>query len=1090
MNESAEIDQGGTRQRRQFALVAACFLISGFAALLYETVWLRQFAILLGTSEQALAVVLASYMGGLAIGALVASRVVDTVRRPLLTYGLLEFGIAVAALLVPHGITLAYTIQSAVLGGQAEPPGAGGIVQVAFCFGTAFGLISIPTALMGATLPLLARHVVTSDEDLGPKIGFLYAINTAGAVVGTMVAAFLLLPELGLGRTTWVGAGSNVLVFLIVLVLVRSHSDIQLPESKQANLAEGPREAEPPRRKKKQRRNRRGDAPEINDDSRFRWILAFAAISGAVSFCYEIIFTRMLGQMLGGSVYAFATMLAGFLLGITIGGAIASRLTDNRTAAAKWFVYAQAAAAICTLMTFHLVNEFVAWPWHDWGGPSATVVQVLASILALLPTATCIGATFPFAIRVYARSEREAALGTARVYFWNVLGGIVGAIATGILILPLFQYHGAAALAIGANILIAVGVVLVLRISRAHLIVAGIALVLLANRFPSPPENVLRVSAISGQLTEGRILFNHIGKSATVTVFERTEAIIFQTNGLPESSLLPLGVGEVHRHSAYWLSSLPKLIRPDSKSMLIIGLGGGVAAEMIPPSINSIDILELEPSVVDANRAVADRRNHHPLADPRINIVLNDARNALALTNKKYDVIVSQPSHPWTAGASHLYSREFDQLIRRHLNPGGVFLQWMNTGFIDVELMKSMGSSLLDVFPHVRVYEPTEGVLMYVCSDRPMRPEDVDASSDGQTLCRVNPQDRELFHRLGVVTPTHLFSLLRLDDAELRRVCEGSEPITDERNLLAMRAPRLLKAETSKAITAFLRDHLPLSRGIKVVSDLCPSIDLPVYLAAIVTKDNQDWVRQIGFPLLADAATRAKMEARITRACADSNQHLAQLLRFASEYPDDSDLAVQVLSNQALGKPVALSQQQESTLRGALSANHRLIIELLEKLVAGDLESARPRDAQLASWPVDDVAYQWAVRLRLPWRLESPPHQRVRRCNEALEIIDHSAAFANSAGLAFFRVSAAVRANRPEAALGTAASLATMINDSIEEEDQARSAAALSNLIRCYAILQDERFFHGANSMRYRAVVNLVEQTLRKAQVPQTTGFR
>ncbi|MGI9472360.1 MAG: fused MFS/spermidine synthase [Rubripirellula sp.] len=1087
MNDSAEFDLQHTPHKHQFALVACCFLISGFAALLYETVWLRQFAILLGTSEQALAVVLASYMGGLAVGSLVASRVVDAVRRPLLTYGLLELGVALAALFVPYGIAFAYSIQSAVLGGKPEPPHAGGLAQGLFCFGTAFGLILIPTGLMGATLPLLTRHVVKRDEELGPKIGLLYAINTAGAVLGTMFAAFVCLPALGLRQTTWIGVGANLLVFLIVLALVRNHSDVLSPvsEDEKAKLAESHRKSGGSQHARKQTKKRRGSRHEEEtfDVSRYRWILPFAAISGGVSFCYEIIFTRMLGQMLGGSVYAFATMLAGFLLGIAIGGAIASRLMKSRRSAAIWFVYAQAAAAICTLLTYRLVNEMVTWPWGVWGGPSSTSVQVFASILALLPTATCIGATFPFAIRIYARNKDEAARASARVYFWNVLGGIVGAFATGILILPLMQYHGAVALAVMMNILIAIGVALVLQVKRTHLVVAAIALLVFASQFPSPPENVLRVSALTGQLTDGDFLFNHTGKSATVSVFDDTDSIIFQTNGLPESSLLPKGVGELHGHSGHWLSSLPSMIRPEAESMLIIGLGGGVAAEVIPPSIKTIDILEIEPSVVDANRVVANLRNHDPLTDSRINIILNDARNALTLTDKKYDVVVSQPSHPWTAGASHLYSREFDQIIHEHLNPGGIFLQWMNAEFIDVELTRSMGASLLDVFSHVRLYEPTDEVFMFVSSDEPMRPEAVSVNPDGPTTCRFNPQDRELFHRLGVITPTHLFSRLRLDEAELRHVCEGAEPITDERNLLAMRAPALVKLETSDVISSFLSDHLPLSRGMEVATDLCPSFDLPVYLSTVLTKQNQDWVREVGIPLLDDSAERANMEARIRRLDGQSNDYMNQLRRLATAHPDDTDLAVQILSSRLLGMPLELSEPQETQLRQALSADHRLIIELLERLVEGDLDSARAQDTKLARWSVDDVAYEWAVRLRIPWRLEAPMHERARRCNEVIDIIDRSAPFSNSAGLAFFRVSAGVRANRPDVALGTAASLSRMINESVNEASAGDVQAGISNLIRCYEILRDRSRFRSASPTRYRAVLQAVEKTLREAGV-------
>ena len=261
-------------------------------------------------------------------------------------------------------------------------------------------------------------------------------------------------------------------------------------------------------------------------------------------------------------------------------------------------------------------------------------------------------------------------------------------------------------------------------------------------------------------------------------------------------------------------------------------------------------------------------------------------------------------------------------------------------------------------------------------------------------------------------------------------------------------------------------------------------------LLAIVTQVNQERVRRIGYPLLTEPASHARIEAQIKRRYGNPRDYAEQLLRFATEYPDDSDLAVQLLSNNLMGNPVVLSEQQETQLRAALSADHRLIIELLEKLVVGDLEAAREKDAVLARWPVDDAAYEWAVRLRLPWRLEAPPEQRVRRCNEAIEIIDHSAPFSNSAGLAFFRVSAAVRANRPDTALGTAASQAHLINHAIDEDDRANLASGISNLMRCYEILQDERFFRAASPVRYRTVLRAVEQAMLKAGIPRPGFYR
>jgi spermidine synthase len=1084
---------------RQFTLVAGCFLISGFAALIYETVWLRQFAILLGTSEQALAVVLASYMGGLAIGSLVASRVVDSIRRPLLTYGLLELGIAVSALLVPLGLSLAGSLQASLLGGAAEPPESGSLIQTAFCFSTALGLIMIPTGLMGATLPLLARHVVSRDQDLGPKIGLLYAINTAGAVLGTMFAAFYCLGAFGLGQTTWIGASANFLVFALVLLLVRNRGVERVEVKSEQPTLQGPSAQQHDkneratkgsgrrRRENKRRRKQRSLSPDQTASSvpanqaRYHWILLFAAISGGVAFCYEIVFTRMLGHMLGGSVFAFATMLAGFLLGIALGGAIASRLAITRRAAVIGFVYAQASAAICTLFAFHLVDDMMGWEFLNdnlgWG--STTLIQVLASIMALLPTATCIGATFPFAIRIYAKDETEAARGSARVYFWNVLGGIVGALATGTILLPVLQYHGATSLAILGNILIAMGVVFVMRTERVHVALPLVAAAALGFVFPTEPVNVLRRSALAGVLAEGEILYNHVGKSATVTIFYKDGEISFQTNGLPESKIPAIGSGGFYRNESVWLSALPPLMRPGCESMLIVGLGGGVAAASTPPSVQTIDVFELESAVVEANRVVAPLREFNPLADPRINIIINDARNALALTEKKYDAIVSQPSHPWTAGASHLYTSEFNALIRDHLNPGGVFLQWMHSEFVDSELTRSMGATLLDVFPYVRMYQPLQGAFMFIASDQPIRPEDITPSPGGEiTLCEMPPLDREYYERLGIVTPTHLFAVLSLDTDGLKAMCEGAPLITDERNLLAMRAPALLRKHDQKQVQAFVESHSPVSRSLDVALELCPSLDLAVFANQKLDRISAQWVRQFTLPLFERPDERALIEANLIQATESFQAYAAHLTRSAMKYPENKEIPFLVLSNAALGKSMVLSDDEQQQLQRRLSDSHRMIIELIHQMVANNLEPAFQHDAELAAIPHDDVAYDLAVRLRIPWRLETQGSERIRRASEAVSIIDQSAPHANEDGLAWFRAAAAINARQPLVALGTIGQLANTVRRALDEPEQ-KEAAALPTLIRCYELLADPAPFVSMNR-RYQEVLFMVESVLQR----------
>ena len=469
-----------------FFWIALCFLISGFSALLYETVWLRQFAILFGTSDQALGIVLASYMGGLAFGSWIASRTIQRIKRPLLTYGVLELLIAVSALLVPVGISVATHFQERFLGGLAEPLDAGSFSQNIFTLSTTLGLILVPTALMGATLPLLARDVVRSDRELGPRVGALYAINTAGAVLGTLVAAFVLMPAIGMQATTWLGALGNAAVFGVVLLIHRRGA--LHPGMTESDGTSNPQDPHGGKGKRRAKSKHDLSAPSSHDHTpQWRHILWLVGFGGAISFCCEVLFTRMLGHFMGGSVFAFATMLAAFLLGISIGGAIASRFATNRESAAFGYVYAQLCVAVFTIFSYQLLESSAGWRWWAENAAEAGPAQIALAIGTLLPMSIGFGLAFPFAIRLLADDETQAATAAARVYSVSTVGGIVGAMGTGAWLLPWFAYHGVCTTAVVGSLLI-----------------AGLALLL----FKVRPVNAIALAGAIGVLVVARPFFS------------------------------------------------------------------------------------------------------------------------------------------------------------------------------------------------------------------------------------------------------------------------------------------------------------------------------------------------------------------------------------------------------------------------------------------------------------------------------------------------------------------------------------------------------------------------------------------------------
>lgn len=750
----------------RFLAVLGCFFVSGFAGLLYETAWTRQFAFVFGTSELAVVAVLAGYFGGLTFGAAVAGRWASRIRRPILTYGLLELGIALSALGLPTAIHASTRLYVLLFGGRVESLSTDGLTTACYYLCASFVILLVPTALMGATLPLLARYAVSEDRQIGPRIGLLYATNTIGAVAGTLTAAFILLPALGLTGTIWSGVLANVMVFLVAAWLSRTSaatSDTASPNSGVRSKSD----------------NDDACAPDHS-----RLILPIMLISGAASFSYEVLWTRLLGHVLGASVFAFSTMLASFLGGIALGAAFGSRLAKTVSRSAQAFGIVQLLIAGASALSYSLLEQLPEWAYSIGAGAQAGLAaNTTVCGIILFPGAFFIGATFPLAVRILARNESDAGPASARVYAWNTIGAIFGSVACGFVLLPRFQFGGTLVATASANLLLGAISASLVKPWRKSLVVCGaIGIVLLVLICPAEPWTLLRSSALGRRPAGGDITYYAVGRNTTVLLVDDGLGWDLRTSGLPEANIrrkdVPLGRVLIQQ----WQNALPVLARPRAKSMMFVGLGGGVAVESVPSSIERIDVVELEPEVVAANRVVSPLRQVDPLADLRVRLFSNDARNALLLSGDQYDVIVSQPSHPWTAGASHLYTREFMSMVRQRLAPDGVFLQWMSLAFVDEALLRSLVGTLCSVFPYVEMYAPYPGAVLFVTSAEPLKAwENVDA------VLQSSPAD---FSHTGIVCKEDVLAALELDSDAAKRFAEDAAIISDDFNLLQLRAKR------------------------------------------------------------------------------------------------------------------------------------------------------------------------------------------------------------------------------------------------------------------------------------------------------------
>jgi spermidine synthase len=990
---------------RTFALVLLCFLLSGGSALVYQTAWTREFAFVFGTSELAVATVLAAYMGGLAAGAAVGGRLSRRVRRPVWVYGVLELLIGLSALAVPLGLRAATWLYVRAFGGGAETPEVGGLATAFFYTACAFLILTFPTGCMGATLPLLARHAVRDDAELGRRIGILYAVNTLGAVLGTVLAGFVLLPRLGLSATLACAVAANLLIFVLAALLSRSAPPA--PPPAEARTAAAARARGIP------------------------LVLPLIAASGFASFTYEVLWTRLLGQLLGASVYAFATMLASFLVGIALGAAVAARFASSPRRAAAGFGLAQVATALLSLAAFALLQQMPALAARlAAGGTARFGADALVAGLVMLPSTLSIGATFPFAVRVLARGEEDAGPASARVYAWNTSGAIAGALGSGFFLIPALGFAATLAGGVGLNLVLAAASAGLARPPLGRLLaLAAAGALALALLPPRTPWSVLRLTPLTLNPLAGEVEYYAVGRSTTVLLLAHKGRWWLTNNGLPEAAIEPPEAPPSVDRTVQWLGLLPALARPELRSMLVVGFGGGGVLEWIPPSVPRVDVIELEPEVIEANARVGPRRRHDPLRDPRVHLVLNDARNALALTGRRYDAVVSQPSHPWTAGASHLYTREFFELVKSRLAPGGVFLQWIGPAYVDRELLRILVGTLADTFASVRVYQPgaLQGFLL-LASEQPL-PLERDAA-----LALV--RDAEWYRGVALRSPEDVEAALLFDEPGARRFAAGAPRNSDRRNHLQMRSP-LLRLAGKGLLDG---EQLVLEAGEPgAAAGLDPTRRLRALLelrfferARRALRESRDpaW-RELGAGLLAERlAAPQQAAAAYRRALAqrpEASEARAGLVRV---------LGAGAASDGAL--PGGGGGAEEAAVLGALAAEAERRSGALEAL-----------DPALAAVGPAHPLHAAAVRLRARWRIETGAPERVR---EAVALLDGLRGTWERPAVLLERARAAARIGDAELALASLEGLA-----SGPAQDRQRSAPAAVALLRDLAVAEGAR---------------------------------
>lgn len=726
-------------------MIYAIFAVSGFAGLIYESIWTHYLKLFLGHAAYAQTLVLALFMGGLAAGAWLAGKWSQRIKNPLAAYAAAEGALAVWGWAFHHEYAAATAFAYDAILPLIPSPFAASVFQ----YFLSAALILPQTMLLGATFPLISAALIRAWP-LTPGFSFsmLYCTNSLGGAAGIITSGFMLIPRFGLPGTLLAASLLNAGAGLAAWLVSRGKDSSAMKPEVDA----------------------KGDPTMLRT-----LFLAAAFVTGASSFMYEVGWLRMLSLVLGASTHAFELMVGAFIIGLGLGGYWIRKRIDlfhSKTAFAGYVQVAMGLLALATLpvysLSFGVMADIMQTLAKTGGGYALfNAASHLIAAAVMVPAALCAGMTLPlFTAALVSSGHGEKSIG--EIYAFNTAGAIAGVAFAIYVGMPMLGLKG---LCVAAAVMdAALGVLLLYHAGQSRrgvyalgaFVAAGMAVVLMV---PFKAEQLASGVYRSGAGTiaaDERIIFHKDGRTATVTVMRAgSGALTVSTNGKVDASInpLPAGLPTPDESTQTLLGALPILFNPKAETAVNIGLGSGFTTRVLlaSPVLRSVETIEIEPAMVEAARqfkAVSGRT----FDDPRSHIHINDAKTFFAINRKQYDIIVSEPSNPWVSGVSGLFSQEFYSLVSRNLNPGGLYVQWLHLYEIDEGLFASIINAMDGNFSDWAIYSGHESDVIIVATNggKLSRP----------ALSSAPPELASLLARAGVVTSDD-FHLLRLGDKKL-----------------------------------------------------------------------------------------------------------------------------------------------------------------------------------------------------------------------------------------------------------------------------------------------------------------------------------
>lgn len=775
-------------------LISTLFFVSGAAGLVYQVLWMRSLGLFFGSDMFGVSIILSTFMGGLALGSALGGRVAERIARPLLGYGVVELGIGLVAL--PFATLLA-SLDPLLHAAYGDAPDSTRWLYQGVRVLLAAGALLVPTTLMGSTLPLVLRHFVRNRALLGESAAHFYAINTLGALFGTLAAGFVLLPYLGMSLATACAASANLVIGAVCLVV---GWNARLPAQASGVGARSEAELDP--------------LPGIDSETRRRValvvMLAFG-VSGFGSFALEVLWTRILLITFSATVYSFTATLACFLFGIFMGSRLVARVVDQNANPIALFARLElgigASVAILALLLHILPSVFGQLLGLASGAFPGRYALVIATLVASFPLlvvpATLLGATFPVALRIYTTNVARIGSRTGNLYAANTLGAVLGSLSAGLILIPRL---GALASLVGIALLfLAVGAVLTRVAARSGLptssgrpltILAAIGVACGVVALLVPYKVTLNFN--QARLDGAQLLFHAEGIQNTIDVVRSPAG----ATSLVIGGNVEADDGERQRRHFVLKGHLPLLLHDDPSSVLVVGLGMGITLQATArhPGIERIDVIELSPEILAAQEQLA-QVNGDVVNDPRVHVRIDDGRLFMKLGRERFDMITADPIHPKISRVGYLYTREYYRSIRERLREGGVVCQWMPVYQIAPRRLRSAIGTFFDVFPTATLWY-VEGHLLLVA-----RPDG--AAIDFPLLAErlTDPNVRADLASIDIHSPEQLLSHLLMGPEGIRAYldADGDVPLnTDDYPYLEYFVPGDLFSDTQSNVRALV----------------------------------------------------------------------------------------------------------------------------------------------------------------------------------------------------------------------------------------------------------------------------------------------